>query len=116
MARARKTDPATSHDAALEAESSGRAASQRATCFEEVMKTPGQTAAEIAAATGLERHVPSRRLPELREARCVTNGEVRPCRVAGRNSMTWYAADDFIIREADNVRCTTLVCNNSESS
>ena len=80
------------------------------------MKTPGQTAAEIAAATGLERHVPSRRLPELREARCVTNGEVRPCRVAGRNSMTWYAADDFIIRESDNVRCTTLVCNNSESS
>ena len=94
MARARKTDPSTSHEAAREAEASGRAASQRATGLEEVKRKPGQTAAEIAAASGLERHVPSRRLPELREARLVTNGEVRPCRVTGRNSMTWYAAEE----------------------
>jgi hypothetical protein len=91
MARARRTDPSTSHEAAREAEASGRAASQRYTCLQEAKKTPGQTAAEIAVSTGLERHVPSRRLPELREALLVTNGEVRPCRETGRNSLTWNA-------------------------
>lgn len=91
MARARKTDPRTSHEAAREAEASGRAATHRAICLEEVKKNPGRTAAEIAKETGLERHVPSRRLPELREAGLVKNVEIRVCRVTGRNSMTWYA-------------------------
>lgn len=90
MARARRTDPRTSHEAAREAEANGRAATHRAICLEEVRKNPGRTAAEIAAATGMERHVPSRRLPELREAGFVKNVEIRVCRVTGRNSMTWY--------------------------
>ena len=92
MARARNTDPSTSHEAAREAEASGRAGGQRNICFNEVMNKPGQTAAEIAAATGLERHIPSRRLPELRDAGLVENREIRNCRVTGRNSMTWYPA------------------------
>lgn len=92
MARARNTDPFTSHEAAREAEASGCASGQRHTCFEDVMNRPGQTAAEIAVATGLERHVPSRRLPELRDAGLVENREVRVCRITGRNSMTWYPA------------------------
>lgn len=90
MARARSTDPHTSHEAADEAETSGRAAGQRKTCKNQVDREPGMTAAEIAAATGMERHVPSRRLPELREAGMVTNKEVRICSVTGRRSMTWY--------------------------
>lgn len=94
MARARRKDPHTSHEAAREAEASGRAASHRAICLEEVKRTPGQTAAEIAAAVELERHVPSRRLPELRDAGLVENREVRRCRVTGRNSMTWYATEE----------------------
>jgi hypothetical protein len=94
MARARNTDPRTSHEAAREAETSGRAATHRAICLEEARKNPGCTAAEIAAATGLERHVPSRRLPELRDAGFVENREVRVCRVTGRNSMTWYAVEE----------------------
>ena len=89
MARARKKDPSTSHEAAREVETSGRASGQRAICFQEALNHPGQTAAEIAKATGLERHVPSRRLPELREAGLVRNDDVRPCRITGRNSMTW---------------------------
>ncbi|MCC7408378.1 MAG: hypothetical protein IT442_09910 [Phycisphaeraceae bacterium] len=88
-ARARKTDPITSHQAAEEVEASGRAASQRQACLLEVWKKPGQTAAEIAVATGLERHMPSRRLPELRKAGQVVNGPERICTVTGNPSMTW---------------------------
>lgn len=94
MARARKTDPVTSHQAAREAETSGRAATHRAICLEKVKQNPGLTAAEIAAATGLERHVPSRRLPELRAAGLVVNGEARPCFVTGRDSMTWFSTQE----------------------
>lgn len=90
MARSRTTDPYPSHQAAFEAESSGRANGQRRVCLNDVIERPGRTAAEIAAATNLERHVPSRRLPELRSGGLVYNGEVRVCLVTGRNSMTWY--------------------------
>lgn len=90
MARSRKTDPYTSHQAAAEAESSGRASGHRRICLSAVIEKPGRTAAEVAAETNLERHVPSRRLPELRSAGRVYNGEVRVCLVTGRNSMTWY--------------------------
>lgn len=88
-ALARNTDPLTSHEAAETVERSGRAASQRHLCLLEVWKRPGSTAAEIAARTGLERHVPSRRLPELREAGQIKNGPQRICTVTGNSSMTW---------------------------
>ncbi len=90
MAEARTTDPPTSHLAAQEAESSGRAATQRADCMECVVAFPGLTAAEIAVKTGLERHVPSRRLPELRAVGSVYNGSSRICNVTGNMSMTWW--------------------------
>jgi len=92
MARARNTDPFTSRDAAREAEASGRAGAQRSLCLDEVLKNPGRTAAEIAVAAGLERHAPSRRLPELREAGLVVNGRARVCSVTGRMSLTWLPA------------------------
>ena len=92
MALARTTDLTTSHLAAHEAEASGRARAQRELCLAEVLKNPGKTAAEIAVATGLERHAPSRRLPELREAGLVTNGRSRICAVTGRLSITWFPA------------------------
>lgn len=88
-AKARRGDPETSHQAAREMEDSGRAHGQRALCLEEVKRRPGQTAAEIAAALGLERHVPSRRLPELRAAGLIRNGPARECRVMRRSSLTW---------------------------
>lgn len=92
MAKSRRTDPATSRQAAHEAERSGRAASQRAICLAQVNAYPGQTAAEIAAQTGLERHVPSRRLPELRDRGLIVNGDARICTVTGRASMVWLPA------------------------
>ena len=92
MAKSRRTDPITSRQAACETEKSGRAASQRAICLAQVFAHPGQTAAEIALACGLERHVPSRRLPELRDQGMIVNGESRICAVTGRASMTWLPA------------------------
>ena len=95
MAKSRQTDPTTSHHAARESELSGRAASQRAICLAWVNSHPGQTAAEIARAVGLERHAPSRRLPELRKRGVITNGDVRTCTVTGRQSMTWLAVTEI---------------------
>ncbi len=92
MAKSRRTDPVTSYIAAREAEKSGRAASQRAICLAQVNAHPGQTAAEIASYTGLERHAPSRRLPELRDMGLIVNGKPRICTVTGRISMIWLTA------------------------
>lgn len=89
QARARNSDPMTSHLAADAVERKGNAATQRTLCLAEVRRMPGQTAAEIAAALGLERHVPSRRLPELREAGLVRNGDARRCDVQGTMALTW---------------------------
>ena len=89
MARARSTDPRTSHAAARDAERRGVAAAHRLLCLAVVCREPGLTAAEIAARTGLERHKPSRRLPELRDDGLVVNGPTRRCSVQGRRSITW---------------------------
>jgi hypothetical protein len=93
MALARKTDPATSHQAAQQIERNGRAAKQRDACLLWVNQRPGSTAAEIAALAELERHVPSRRLPELRDAGLVVNGPARECSVQHTKAMTWLPVD-----------------------
>jgi len=98
MARTRSSDPFTSHAAAHEVETSGCASAQRNLCLDEVLKHPGKTAAEIAVAVGLERHAPSRRLPELREAGFVTNGRARICAVTGRLSITWVPAQPLEVQ------------------
>jgi len=90
-ARARRTDPQTSHVAAKNVERSGGAKDQRSKCLEIVKGNPNLTAAEIAVKAGMERHVPSRRLPELREMGLVVNGKARKCRAVGSVSMTWAA-------------------------
>lgn len=89
---ARNTDPSTSHDAARAMDRSGRARLQRQRCLRAVLAMPGRTAAEIALVTGMERHAPSRRLPELRDAGLLVNGEARICTARGLRSLTWYPA------------------------
>jgi len=84
MALARSSDPATSHAAAGAIEEHGTGRRQREICLEEVERFPGQTAAEIARNTGLERHVPSRRLPELRDNGFVENGPSKICAITAR--------------------------------
>ena len=91
-ARSRSSDPETSRSAARDVESRGAARRQRELCLAAVRLKPGQTAAEIAVAVGPERHAPSRRLPELRAAGLVVNGEARRCAVVGSASLTWWPA------------------------
>lgn len=93
MALARTADPATSWAAADEVEAIGGAQAQRDKCLRRVIHSPGMTAAEIAQAEGMDRHAPSRRLPELRKAGLVVNGEPRMCRVQRRQSLTWFSHD-----------------------
>lgn len=93
MAHARTTDPSTSHQAAAAAERRGVAAAHRLLCLAAVTREPGLTAAEIAERVGLERHKPSRRLPELRDDGLVVNGPARLCSVQGRLSITWVPTE-----------------------
>jgi CRP-like cAMP-binding protein len=93
-ARARRSDPDTSHLAAEAVEREGHASRQREACLKVVRATPGLTAAEIAKAAGLERHAPSRRLPELRDLGLVRNLDDRTCTVTRRLSMTWWPASE----------------------
>ena len=90
VARSRLGDPRTSERAAFEVERQGWASTQRDKCLREVLRKPGQTAAEIAKAAGLERHAASRRLPELREMGLVENRGVRTCTVKERRSIDWW--------------------------
>jgi predicted HTH transcriptional regulator len=89
-ALARRHDPVTSHIAALNVEACGTASTQREKCLAVVIATPGLTSAEIAQMAGLDRNTAARRLPELREAGKVRNGEKRLCSVNNTPQMTWY--------------------------
>lgn len=91
-ARARRTDPATSHEAAQLVEITGKAGSQRRLCYDEVFRNPGSTASEIAAALQIERIIPGKRLPELRDGGVIKTGSERICRVRGTMCMTWWPA------------------------
>jgi hypothetical protein len=93
-ARARTMDPATSWAAAREVTTNGVALHQREACLAAVVAAPGSTSAEVAVRACLDRYAAARRLPELRVAGCVRNGDVRRCRVTGRASLTWWPAED----------------------
>ena len=93
-ARARLTDPDTSHEAAAQVEQSGRAGSDRAKMLEAVTRFPGHTAVELVGLVmcqGVTRHNASRRLAELRKAGLVKNGPARVCSVAGTKMLIWEA-------------------------
>ena len=90
-ARARNTDPATSHEAAAQVERSGSAEVDRVRALQAVHQWPGSTSAELADRIGMDRHAIARRLPELREAGKVENGDKRACCIKGTAQMTWWA-------------------------
>lgn len=95
LARESTVPSRTPHDAADENPIRERTASQRHVCLLEVWKAPGSTAAEIAQSAGLKRHVPSRRLPELRRAGRVKNGATRLCSVTGYPSVVWLPTPEL---------------------
>ena len=92
-ATARRSDPDTSHQAAVGIEASGKAGTQRAAVLECVRCDPGQTSAEIAVAAGLERAIPSRRLPELERAGLIRKGDARLCYINQTRMVTWHPVE-----------------------
>ena len=86
---ARHDGPETSHRAAQRLTKSHALRTQREIVLAALIRNPGSTAAEIAELTGMKRHDPSRRLPEMRKAGLVTNGRERVCRITGAESLTW---------------------------
>lgn len=92
---ARRRDPDTSHEAAEHVTASGSRARQQALVIDLVRRYPGHTSAELAIKSELgggdvDRWTAARRLPELRKAWLVKNGEPRECGVTGRRALTWY--------------------------
>ena len=87
-AHTRRDDPQTSHDAAALAERT-TAKPQREILKEFVLERPGHTHAEIAAAVGLKASAAHKRLPELRKAGLISNGQPRLCSISGTKMMTW---------------------------
>ena len=93
-ARARASDPETSHLAAAHHEQTGRATSNRLKVEREVTLHPGQTYREIAKAIGLDCVETMRRLNDLERANLVTKGPERPCTESrnGNRMTTWESA------------------------
>lgn len=88
-ARARKSDPITSHLAAEQIEESGDAESHRRILLAAVRQWPGKTCGELAHLVLMRREPCGKRLPELRRAGLVRNGPERICSEQGTRQMTW---------------------------
>ncbi len=86
-------DPHTSHQAARQLARSGQLGRSMRTTLAAlaVWRGPAPTSHELALADATEgrRHEVARRLPDLRERGLVENGDARPCRVTGRQAVTW---------------------------
>ena len=87
---ARSTDPQTSHDAARHIVSSGQQALQQNQALDAVRCHPGLTSNELAQASGFDRYMLARRLPELCDHDRVVRGDARKCDVSGRSAATWW--------------------------
>jgi CRP-like cAMP-binding protein len=88
-ARARRNDPSTSHQAAADAELSGRAASHRSDVLDHVRACPGSTYREIARRVNLDPVEVMRRLGDLQRSGEVQKGLAVVCSVCGRRCSTW---------------------------
>ena len=91
----RTNDPVTSKIAAEKMVKTEKVKRQREMCLDAVRQQPGRTAAEYAKILGIERHIPSRRLPDLRD-KFVVNGFKRVCNETKNPSLTWWPAGMII--------------------
>lgn len=104
LARARRTDPDTSHQAAEAVRRSGQLRESQLIVRDAVTRWPGRTAVELGRLLDgtLCRDIPredhwwrieaSRRLAELDPVH-VRRGEARTCSVAGTNQATWLPVE-----------------------
>jgi predicted ArsR family transcriptional regulator len=89
---ARSTDPLSSHNAAEEVTRSGlRGAQKRALLTWLRGQSQPMTSAEIALASGLDRHGVARRLPDCERDGSVVRCSMRECGATGRPAITWRA-------------------------
>ena len=89
----RSTDPHTSYEAARDLAESGKWNSQKIAVYKCLRKHDGATGAEIANFLGIDRHTPSRRLPEIERTGYIMRGEARRCSVRGTKQMTWWIVE-----------------------
>lgn len=93
VARARKSDPETSHLAAAEVENNGTAHDHRNIIAAYLRKHPGQTNAEIAEGSGLDYAQVHKRMKELEAMNLVIRGGKRYCTTEGRTGRmytSWF--------------------------
>lgn len=94
FARARRSDPSSSHEAAATIERTGSDEDQAAAVLEALNRFPGSTSAELAQFTKLDRYMIARRLPELVAVRLVRqaapNAHTVPCRMSGKRVCRWW--------------------------
>lgn len=87
---ARSTDISTSHEAAMQVVSGGLQTLQQDHAVGAIKAHPGLTSMELAKATGHDRYMLARRLPELLEDGRAWRGPKKPCAVSGRSACTWW--------------------------
>lgn len=88
--RARKADPATSHEAAAAIAASGELGRQQRAVLDGLRKWPGLTSLELAGRLRLDRYQVARRLPELEAGGLARKGQ--PRRVGNRPGVSWWPA------------------------
>lgn len=89
-ARARRTDPETSHIAAQQIEERGTAHIQRQIIAEVVAAHPGLTAGEIPKYCDLDYFQVNKRLGEIERLGLIVRGEKRECTVRTSQQQTWW--------------------------
>lgn len=87
---ARRTDPATSHEAARAHVASGATVKQRTAVLAAVRAAPGLTSDELAAEMGVSRYLTARRCPELERLGLIQRGPARLSRIGRRIGITWF--------------------------
>ncbi|MFC1762946.1 winged helix-turn-helix domain-containing protein [Planctomycetota bacterium] len=90
----RHSDPVTSYHAADEIHQSGRWQSQQQAVLAALKRLGEATSAEVANAMGADRHLPARRLADLRRLGFVEQGRPRRCSVTKRECMTWVVIEE----------------------
>jgi Mn-dependent DtxR family transcriptional regulator len=93
---ARRTDPDTSHQAAIQFVALGKHAKQSAEVLNTLRRINASrdvvvTSAELAAFMGVDRYVTARRLPDLAKKGLVEQCTKTTCTVNGTSAVTWKA-------------------------
>lgn len=93
-------DPVTSKLAARAMAESGALNRQCARVLEALREFPNTTSDELAHASGLDRYVVARRLPDLARLGLATQDGRRSSNLSGRQSVVWRPASGCVVSAA----------------